>query len=129
MKPPLLWGGVDVDGVHGAKRVDEGGAGVHGHGDAEGFGDLFARGTGFEGGFRVEGDAAITACGDGNGDGDELARFFAEERVGFVGVGEGLVALERIGSEFGEAGDGFDEFGFVRGPIEHHGSLREKVRW
>src|SRR5271166_957888 len=115
-------GGVGVDGVHGAEGVDQGGAGVHGHGYAEGFGDFFLGGAGFEGGFGVEVDATIAAGGDGYGDGDELTGFFAEEGVGFVGVGEGLVALERVGGEFGKAGDGFGEFGFVGGPIEHHGS-------
>ena len=98
-------GGVGVDGVQGTEGVDEGGAGVHGHGYAEGFGDFLLGGAGFESGVGVEGDAAVAASGDGNGDGDELAGFFAEERGFGVGGGEGLVALEGVGGEFGEFGD------------------------
>lgn len=83
-----------VDGVEGAERVNEGGAGVHGHSYAEGFGDFLFGGTGFEGGVGVEGDAAIAAGGDGDSDRDELADFLAEERCFGVGGGESLVALE-----------------------------------
>jgi len=36
-----------VDGVEGAEGVDESGAGVHGHGHAEGFGDFVFGGAGF----------------------------------------------------------------------------------
>ena len=36
-------GGFCRDGVHDAGRVDEGGAGIHGHGDTEGVGALLDR--------------------------------------------------------------------------------------
>jgi hypothetical protein len=39
-------GEMGVYGVKGAQRVDEGGAGVHGYGYAEGFGDFFTGGAG-----------------------------------------------------------------------------------
>lgn len=119
---------MDVDSVHGAEGIDEGGASVHGHGYTEGFGDFFAGGAGFKGGVGVEGDAAVAVRGDGYGDGDELADFFAEVGVGFVGVGENLVALEGVGSQLGELGNDFCELGFVGGPIEHHESLRDELR-
>jgi hypothetical protein len=111
---------VGVDGVKGAERVDEGGAGVHGHGDAEGFGDFLLGGAGFKSSVGVDSDAAIAARGDGNSDRDELADFLAEERCFGVGIGKGLVASERVGSEFGEFGDGLHEFSLIGVPIEEH---------
>jgi hypothetical protein len=120
----LGFGGVGVDGIQGAEGVDEGGSGVHGHGYAEGFGDFFFGGTGFEGGVGVEGDAAVATRGDGYGDRDELTDFFAEERVFGIGVRESLVALERIGGEFGEFGNDFGKTCLVRVPIEKQMSLR-----
>lgn len=68
----------------------------------------------------MEGDATVATGGDGNGEGDELTRFFAEERGFGIGGGEGLVALEGVWGEFGEAGDGFGEFGLIGVPIEKH---------
>ncbi len=116
----LFGGRVGVDGVHGAERVDEGGADVHGHGDTEGFGDFFAGGTGFQGGVGVDSDATVATRGDGNGEGDELADFFAEVRVGGVGVGESLVAADRVGRELHEVSElGADLFLIII-PIEHH---------
>jgi len=56
---------VGVDGVHGAEGIDEGRAGVHGHGYTEGFGDFFPGGAGFKGGVGVKGDAAVAVRGDG----------------------------------------------------------------
>src|SRR5277367_7040543 len=38
--------GLGADSVQRAQGVDEGGAGVHGHGNAKGFGDLFLGGAG-----------------------------------------------------------------------------------
>jgi len=112
--------GVGIHGVEGAERVDESGSGVHGHGDTEGFGNFLLGGASFEGGVGVEGDAAIAAGRDRNGEGDELADFFAEERGFGVGGGESLVALEGVGREFSEFGDGFGEFGLISVPIEEH---------
>ena len=113
--------GMGIDGIQGAERVDQSGACVHGHGNAEGFGDFLFGGAGFEGGIGVEGDAAVATHGDGNGNGNELADFLAEERVFGVGGREGLVALERIRRELGEIGNGFGEFGLIVVPIEEHG--------
>jgi hypothetical protein len=76
----LFWGGLGDDGVHYTEGIDEGCAGVHGHGDAEGFGDFFFGGAGFKGRVGVEHDATIAPGGDGNGEGDELAEL-APERV------------------------------------------------
>jgi len=116
----LFGGGVGVDGVHGAERVDKGGAGVHGHGDTQGFGDFLAGGAGFQGGVGVDGDATVATCGDGNGEGDELADFFAEVGVGGVGVGESLLAPDRVGRELHEVSElGADLFLIII-PIEHH---------
>jgi len=92
----LEFAGVGIDGVEGAEGIDKGGAGVHGHGNAEGFGDFLFGGAGFEGGVGVKGDAAVAAGGYGNGNGDELAGFFAEERGFGVGGGEGLIAFEGV---------------------------------
>lgn len=100
-----------LHGLEGAEGVDEGGAGVHGHGDAEGFADFLFCGPGFEGGVGMKGDATVTTGGDGYGDGDELADFFAEKRVFGVGGGKGLVTLQRVGRQFGEIGNSFGEFG------------------
>jgi hypothetical protein len=112
--------GVGIDGVEGAEGIDKGGASVHGHGNAEGFGDFLFGGAGFEGGVSVEGDASVAAGGNGNGNGDELAGFFAEERGSGVGGGEGLIAFEGVWGELGEIGDGFGEFGLIGVPIKEH---------
>jgi len=69
----------------------------------------------------VEGDAPVAACGDGYGQRDELAGFFAKKRVSGIGGGKGLVALERVGRELGEFGDGFRELGLIGVPIEENG--------
>jgi hypothetical protein len=127
-KPPLqlFCGEMGVYGVEGAERVDEGGASVHSHGYAEGFGDFFAGGAGFEGVVGVDGDAAVAVGGDGDGEGDEFADFGAEFGVFGVGGGEGLVATNGIGSEFHELGElGADLF-LVFVPVEHHGKPPEK---
>jgi hypothetical protein len=71
----LGFAGVGLDGVEGAERVDEGGTGVHGHGDAEGFGDFLFCSAGFEGAVGMEGDTAVAMRGDGYGNGDELTGF------------------------------------------------------
>jgi len=113
--------GVGIDGVECAEGVDQGGAGVHGHGDAEGFGDFLFGSAGFESSVGVEGDATVAPGSDGNGERDELADFLAKERVFGVGGGEGLVALERVGRELGEFGDGFRELGLIGVPIEENG--------
>ena len=110
-----------IDGIQGAERVDQSGACVHGHGNSEGLGYFLFGGAGFEGGIGVKGDAAVATGGDGNGNGNELTDFLAEERVLGVGGREGLVALERIGRELGEIGNGFGEFGLIVVPIEEHG--------
>jgi len=92
---------VGVNGVQGAERVDEGGAG-------------------FEGGVGVDSDATVAAGGDGHGQGDELASFFAEVGVFGVGVGEGLVAADRVGCDFHEVSElGADLFQIII-LIEHH---------
>jgi hypothetical protein len=114
-----FWG-VGVDRIHGAERVDQGGAGVHGHGHTESFGDFLFGGASFEGSIGVESDATIAARGDGNGDGDKLADLLAEERVLGTGARQRLVALERVGSELGEFGDGFRKFSLLGVPIEEH---------
>jgi hypothetical protein len=70
----------------------------------------------------VEGDATVAARADDNGDGDELADFFAEQ--GAVGIRgrQGLLALERIRSAFGRFRNGLGEFGLVIFPIEKQGA-------
>jgi hypothetical protein len=78
------------DGVEGAESVDEGGTGVHGHGDAEGFGDFLFCSAGFEGAVGMEGDTAVATRGDGYHNGDELTGFFAEKGVFGVGGGQSL---------------------------------------
>jgi hypothetical protein len=50
---------------------------VQGHRDTKGFCDFLFCCSGLERGIGVEGDAAIAVRGDG--DGDQLADFFAEE--------------------------------------------------
>lgn len=125
-KGGLGLGGVGVDGIEGAEGVDEGSAGVHGHGDAEGFGDFLLGGTGFEGGVGVEGDPAIATQGDS--DGDEFANFCAEKRGFGVGGGKSLIALEGIRGELGEFGNGFGEFGLIGVPVEEDGFLLWKCR-
>ncbi len=108
------------DGVHGAERVDEGGAGVHGHGDTESFRDFFLGGASFKGSVSVEGDATIAARGDSDGHGDELADFFAEKRVGGIGSGKSLIALQRVGREFRELRNEPGEIGLIGVPVKHH---------
>jgi len=117
---------VRVDGVQRAKGVDERRAGVHGHGDSQSFGNFLLGGAGFEGGVGMKRDAAIAARGDSYGEGDELADFFAEQGVFRVGSGKGLVALERVGRELGEFGNGFGEFGLIGVPVEEQGFLRKR---
>lgn len=117
---------MSIDGIECAEGVDESGAGVHGHGDAEGLRDFLFRGARFEGCVGVKGDATIAASGDSHGKGNELTGFFAEERGFGVSGGEDLVAAERVGRELGEVGDGFGKFGLIIVPIEEHGvSSRE----
>lgn len=96
-----------LDGIEGAEGVDERGTGVHGHSNTEGFGDFLFASASFEGGAGVEGNATVAASDHGHGNGDQLAHFFAEQRVFEVRGGESLVALERVGSEFGEIGNGY----------------------
>lgn len=118
---PLGFAGVGVDGIEGAERVDEGRSSVHRHGYAQGFGDFLLGGACFESGGGMERDATVAASGDGNGEGDQLAGFFAEKRSFGIGSGEGLVAAERVGGEFGEFRDGFAEPGLISIPIEEQG--------
>src|SRR5208283_4152809 len=67
-----------------------------------------------------DGDATVATGGDGHGQGDELAGFFAEVGVFGIGVGEGLVTADRVGREFHEVGElGADLFLIII-PIEHH---------
>jgi len=60
--------GMGVDGVQGAKGVNEGGSSVQGHGDTEGLGNFLLSGTGFEGGVGVESDATIATRGERHGE-------------------------------------------------------------
>ena len=114
-----------VDGVESAEGVDERGAGVHGHGDAQGFGNFLFGGAGFESGIGVESDATVATGGDGDGERDELADLLAEERIFGIGGGEGLIALEGIGRKFGEFGNRFGELGLVIIPVEEQGDPPE----
>lgn len=98
------------DGVEGAESVDEGGTGVHGHGDAEGFGDFLFCSAGFEGAVGMEGDTAVATRGDGYHNGDELTGFFRREGS--------FWSWRR--TEFGEIRNGFGEFGLISVPIEEH---------
>ena len=69
----------------------------------------------------MDGDAAITMRGYGDGEGDEFADFGAELGVLGVGGGELLVAANGIGRELHELGElGADLF-LVFVPVEHHG--------
>lgn len=85
-----------VDGIQGTEGIDEGDAGIHGHGYAQGFGYFLFCGASFERGIGMKGDAAVASRGYGYGNGDKLTDFFAEQRVLGIGGGESLVALKRV---------------------------------
>ena len=71
----------------------------------------------------MEHDATVAPGGDGDGEGNELADFFAEVRVGGIGGGKGLVSLEGIRRELRELRDGLAELRLLGVPVEHYESL------
>ena len=76
-------------------------------------------GAGVQGGVGVDGVATVATSGDGYGEGDELADFFAEAGILGVGARESLVAADRVGRELHEVSElGADLFLIII-PIEH----------
>jgi hypothetical protein len=75
------------EGVEDLRRVGQRRAGIHRDGDPERLGDLLARRTVADGRVGVNGDAAVASNGDGDGEGDELARLRAEQVLHLPGIG------------------------------------------
>ena len=57
-----------VDRIERAERIDQRSSGVHGHSDAERFGNFLLRSAGFERSIGVKRDAAVAARGYGKGE-------------------------------------------------------------
>ena len=83
-------------------REMEGGAGVHGHGDAESLGNFLFGAAGFKAGIGVEGAAVVATRSDGPTDGDEL-HFFANKGAFEVRSGKGLIVLRESGQSLGNS--------------------------
>jgi hypothetical protein len=102
----LFWGGLGGDGVPCAQGIDEGGDGIHGHGDAECLGDFFFGSASLDGRVRVEGDAAVAVRGDRNS--KEMSwRIFSPRRE----LAE--LAAESVWYPLRESGESFANCGMV----------------
>jgi len=95
------------------------GTGIDRGSDAERLSDLFPRGAVTRRRLGVHGDTAVTPDGDGNRERDQLAGL-RPEQIGLLARGaQRLIALDRVGAEFGKFADPDGELPTIGAPIEH----------
>src|ERR1700730_10265425 len=112
-------GGHLLVGVQHAAGIDEGGTGIDRCRDAERFGDLFAGGAVTRRRFGMHGDTAVAPDGDGDCERDQLPDLWPEQ-IGLLARGaQRLVALDRVGAEFGNFADPDGELLAIGVPIQH----------
>ena len=109
-----------VMGFQRSQGVDVRRARVQGHRRGQGGGDFFAGGAGLDGGVGVYADAAVTARGDGDSDGDQLTGLGIEHIVLSRGFVQGHVGLDHLRIAFAQGAKGALDGGQQFGPVIEH---------